>query len=79
MDKCQKCGKKLEKKDYKKFGIKLIIAGIILFPFLLIVSYGTIIPYLTLVVFIIVGAGLTFKKDRYFYFCKSCKLKFLAL
>jgi membrane-bound ClpP family serine protease len=76
MDKCNKCGHQLDKKDYKKYGIKLIIAGIIMFPLLLVISYGTIIPYLMGIIFFIVGFFFLIKKERYFYYCKKCKLKF---
>jgi len=76
MNKCNKCGDKLKEKDYKKYGIKIIVAGIMLFFLLLIVSYGTILPPLTLIIFIIIGIGFLLKKDRYFYFCNRCKLKF---
>lgn len=76
MDKCNSCGNKLEKKYYKKHGFKLIIAGIILFPLLLIIAYGTVIPYLTIVVYFIIGIVFIVNKERYFYFCKKCKLKF---
>lgn len=76
MGKCNNCGHELEKKDYKKYGIKLIIAGIILFPLLFIIAYGTVIPYLTVIIFFIMGAVFLAKKERYFYFCKKCKLKF---
>jgi uncharacterized protein (DUF983 family) len=76
MDKCNKCGHELDKKDYKKYGLKLMIAGIIMFPLLLIISYGTIVPYLTVIIFFAVGAFFLSKKEKFFYFCRNCKLKF---
>ena len=76
MDKCIKCGHELEKKDYRKYAYRLMIAGIVMFFILLIISYGTIIPYLTVILFFIFGTFCLFKKERYFYFCKKCRLKF---
>jgi predicted membrane protein len=75
MDKCNKCGHELDKKDYRKYGLKLIIAGTIMFPLLFIISYGTIISYLATIFFFVAGTLFLMKKERYFYYCRNCKLK----
>jgi hypothetical protein len=76
MDKCSICGNRLDKKDFRKYAIKISMFGIILFPILLVISYGTIIPFLTLAIFMGIGLWFLLKKDRYFYFCNRCKIKF---
>jgi len=72
---CDNCGVKLEKRDYKKYGLRLIVSGILLFPLLFFISPGTIASETILIIFIVVGILFVRKKERYFYFCKKCKVK----
>ena len=74
--KCANCGEELERKDYRRYGILLTISGIAMFPLLLIIAYGTIIPFLAPVIAIGLGIPFLLRKERYFFFCQHCKLKF---
>lgn len=73
--KCKTCGSVIEKKSYKKYGVILLISCIPMFPLLMGVAYGTIIPFLYALLSGIIGFYFIFKKDKYFYFCRKCKIK----
>jgi len=72
---CKTCGSELETKHFKKYGVILLISCLPMFPLLMFVAYGTIIPFLYVVFSVFIGCLLIFKKEKYFYFCKYCKLK----
>lgn len=70
--KCSKCGSTISIKDNRRHGILWIVSGLLLFPVLLLISYQTFIPYLSVLVFVITGIYFVFKKERYVRFCKKC-------
>jgi hypothetical protein len=72
---CKICGNELEKKYFKKYGIILLFSSIPMFPLLMLIAYGTIIPFLYLLFAVITGFFLIFKEKKYFYFCNTCKIK----
>ena len=73
---CKTCGHKLEMKYYKKYGLALIISCLPMFPFLMLISYGTLVPFLYVLFSILYGCHLIFKREKKFYLCKYCKVKF---
>ena len=75
MGKCNEIGHKLEKRDYKEYGFKMIILGYLSFPLMLIISHGLIIPLFALILFSGIGLVFILKKDRYFYLCVNCGKK----
>jgi len=74
--KCDKCGNNMFVKDYNRQGITTIVTGIILFPITLYFCRGSITPFTQLIVFTILGFSYINKKERYFYYCKTCKTKY---
>lgn len=72
---CKTCGSELEIKSFKKYGVLLLISCLPMFPVLMFIAYGTIIPFLYVLFSIVTGCFLIFKKEKYFYFCKHCKRK----
>jgi len=74
--KCKTCGNTLIKKDYRKYGFLSILSGIVLFPVLFFVAYGTLVPFIYLIIMLFFGGYFILKKERYFYFCKRCQEKF---
>lgn len=72
---CKICGKEFQKKDNRKYGIALIAVGILLFPLISLISYGTITPIVSLILFLALGLYRLLKKDRFFYYCKRCSVK----
>ncbi len=74
--KCSYCGSPIAKKDNKRYGALWLISGLLLFPILLLISYQTFMPYLSVIIFSIIGMYFLFKKKRYVYYCKKCNVKF---
>ena len=72
---CKTCGSELEPKYFKKYGVVILISCLPMFPLLMFVAYGTIIPFLYVLFSIVIGCFLILKKEKFFYFCKHCKLK----
>ena len=72
---CKSCGSELKVKYYKKYGRLLLISCLPMFPLLMMISYGTIVPFAYVLFSIIFSCYLFFKREKYFYFCDSCKLK----
>ena len=70
-----KCGQELIKRSYKKYGQRGILVGILIFPLLLFIGWGTIIPYLGLLFFVATGVYFLRKKPGHFYLCPKCRLK----
>ena len=73
---CKTCGRKLEVKYYKKYGVLLIIGCLIMLPFLVLISHGAIALFVYVLIPIFYGCHLIFEKEKIFYFCKYCKIKF---
>ncbi|NOG85364.1 MAG: hypothetical protein EX341_08490 [Candidatus Scalindua sp. SCAELEC01] len=73
---CTACGKPFKRKDYRKTAAALILCGILLFPILLFIAYGTIVPFMYLIINIIIALFFVLKKERYTYFCKSCQTRY---
>jgi hypothetical protein len=73
---CPHCKKEMKKRDYRKRGLMFMICGLLLFPLLLLISYGTIVPFLELFIFIVIGFLFILKKKRFFYFCKGCQTSY---
>lgn len=73
--KCSTCGNELYKKDYRKYGIVGIISGILMTVVLLFFLYHTILPYLFFVIHMSFSIYFLLKKERYFYYCKECRVK----
>jgi hypothetical protein len=73
---CPKCKKLLRKKNYKNAGVLLILNGLFISPLLLIIAYGTIVPYANFIISIIFGIIFIFRKDNIFYYCNVCKNKY---
>ena len=72
---CKTCSSNLEIRYYRKYGVLLLLSCLPMIPILFFIAYGTLIPYLYLLFSISVSLYLFFKKEKYFYFCKSCKAK----
>jgi len=72
---CRTCGQGLDKKYYKKYGIILLVSCLPMFPFLMFVAYGTVIPFLYVILSVILGCSLIFRKEKYYYFCNQCKCR----
>ncbi|MDF1615736.1 hypothetical protein [Desulfurivibrio dismutans] len=72
---CKICSNELEVKYYKKYGLIVLISCLPMFPLLMFIAYGTIIPFLYILFAVISGILLLLKKERYFYYCSKCKLK----
>ena len=70
-----KCGEELVKKSYRKYGQRGILAGILSFPLILFIGWGTIVPYLGLLFFVITGVYFIRKKPEHFYHCRKCQQK----
>lgn len=73
--KCSTCGRDLYKKDYRKYGIIGIVSGILMTAVLLFFLYYTILPYLFFVIHMSLSVYFLLKKERYFYYCKECRVK----
>jgi hypothetical protein len=73
--KCSKCGNEISIKDNRRHGILWIVSGLLLFPVLLLISYQTFIPYLSVLIFVIIGISFVFKRERYVRYCKKCNVK----
>ncbi len=74
--KCPTCGNTLKKKDNRKTAVLLIISGVLLIPTLLVIAYGTTIPFVLLLIHFATGLYYLLMKERFFYFCKSCYIKY---
>ena len=74
---CSTCGSVLKVKYYKIYGGLLIVSCLPMFPLLMVISYGTFVPFVYVLFSIILSCYLFLKKEKYFYYCKSCKVKIL--
>ena len=74
--KCSVCNQELSKKDYRKYGVIGIISGVLMTIALLFFLYYTFLPYLFFVVHMSLSIYFLAKRDRYFYYCKECRIKF---
>lgn len=72
---CKTCGSELKVKYYKTYGGILLVSCLPMFPLLILISYGTFVPFAYVLFSIILGCYLFLKKEKFFYFCNSCKLK----
>lgn len=70
--KCGQCGTELKEKNSRTTGVKLIIAGFVVFPLLLWLAHETIMPYLSFLFMEIAGI-IMMKKQNVHYFCPDCK------
>ncbi len=69
---CPTCSSQLKKKDNRKTAVFLLISGVLIFPSLFAIAHGTIVPYVYLLINIVMAIRYCSKKERFFYFCKSC-------
>jgi hypothetical protein len=74
----RRCGGELVKRSYKKDGQRMIWAGILLFPLLFFIAWGTLAPEIILVIFIYISVKLKRKKPEEYYTCRKCHLKIEA-
>lgn len=72
---CKTCGRLMDKKSYKKYGVILLVSCLPMVPLLFFLAYGTIVPLIYAAFAIFFGFLLVFRRDKYFYFCRKCQSK----
>jgi hypothetical protein len=71
---CPRCGLILKRRDKKKYGFLLIIFVLVSIPLELVI-FKSMSPILN-IIGICLGIYLLTNRDRFFYFCKHCKIVF---
>ena len=71
---CNRCNRELKLIDRKKMGYRCIYLTLFAFPFLMLIAWNTIAPYLVLIINLTIGYRYAQREDRYYY-CKKCKEK----
>lgn len=69
---CNKCGTQIKKINHTKRGILSLLLAIPMFLITFIPSKGTIIPFISLMLFIVIGILFLFKKEKFVYWCPKC-------
>ena len=72
---CMHCGSELEKRSFRKYGMMLVVCGILLYPLLFLIAPVTVASEVVLVLFTIVGFYFILKREKDFYFCNRCRKK----